>query len=149
MEDRKGQENFQLIVITHDERFAQLIGRRQHAEKYYRVMKDDQAEPRGGVFANWNGTVVVVKSPSDLEPVQYSEDDQVAEEVMGTQIGEECFERLSGIVDIHGRKGRSQLVFASKERNNQPIDIGRPTDSSNVSFMGPVEFMGVGRSPIK
>ncbi|KAJ0941652.1 putative P-loop containing nucleoside triphosphate hydrolase [Helianthus annuus] len=42
MEDRKGQENFQLIVITHDERFAQLIGRRQHAEKYYRVTKDDQ-----------------------------------------------------------------------------------------------------------
>lgn len=42
MEDRKGQENFQLIVITHDERFAQLIGQRQHAEKYYRVSKDDQ-----------------------------------------------------------------------------------------------------------
>lgn len=42
MEDRKGQENFQLIVITHDERFAQLIGQRQHAEKYYRVAKDDQ-----------------------------------------------------------------------------------------------------------
>ncbi|KAL0548006.1 hypothetical protein IC582_012445 [Cucumis melo] len=42
MEDRKGQENFQLIVITHDERFAQLIGQRQHAEKYYRVTKDDR-----------------------------------------------------------------------------------------------------------
>ncbi|GLT97735.1 hypothetical protein SLE2022_152840 [Rubroshorea leprosula] len=41
MEDRKGQENFQLIVITHDERFAQMIGQRQHAEKYYRVTKDD------------------------------------------------------------------------------------------------------------
>ncbi|EPS72319.1 hypothetical protein M569_02430, partial [Genlisea aurea] len=41
MDDRKGQENFQLIVITHDERFAQLIGRRQHAEKYYRISKDD------------------------------------------------------------------------------------------------------------
>ncbi|KAL2249400.1 UNVERIFIED_CONTAM: DNA repair protein RAD50 [Sesamum indicum] len=41
MEDRKGQENFQLIVITHDERFAQLIGQRQHAEKYYRITKDD------------------------------------------------------------------------------------------------------------
>ncbi|KAJ3675731.1 hypothetical protein LUZ60_004773 [Juncus effusus] len=41
MEDRKGQENFQLIVITHDERFAQLIGQRQHAEKYYRVAKDE------------------------------------------------------------------------------------------------------------
>ncbi|KAL2332609.1 hypothetical protein Fmac_013822 [Flemingia macrophylla] len=41
MEDRKGQENFQLIVITHDERFAQLIGQRQHAERYYRVAKDE------------------------------------------------------------------------------------------------------------
>lgn len=41
MEDRKGQENFQLIVITHDKRFAQLIGQRQHAEKYYRITKDD------------------------------------------------------------------------------------------------------------
>lgn len=41
MEDRKGQENFQLIVITHDERFAQLIGQRQHAERYYRIAKDD------------------------------------------------------------------------------------------------------------
>jgi DNA repair protein RAD50 len=41
MEDRKGQENFQLIVITHDERFAQLIGQRQHAERYYRISKDD------------------------------------------------------------------------------------------------------------
>ncbi|XP_057959877.1 DNA repair protein RAD50 [Malania oleifera] len=41
MDDRKGQENFQLIVITHDERFAQLIGQRQHAERYYRVTKDD------------------------------------------------------------------------------------------------------------
>ncbi|KDP39329.1 hypothetical protein JCGZ_01086 [Jatropha curcas] len=44
MEDRKGQENFQLIVITHDERFAQLIGQRQHAERYYRVAKDDHYE---------------------------------------------------------------------------------------------------------
>ncbi|KAL3678836.1 hypothetical protein R1sor_021792 [Riccia sorocarpa] len=41
MEDRKDQENFQLIVITHDERFAQLIGQRQHAERYYRISKDD------------------------------------------------------------------------------------------------------------
>ncbi|KAL6634294.1 hypothetical protein ACP70R_026965 [Stipagrostis hirtigluma subsp. patula] len=41
MEARKGQENFQLIVITHDERFAHLIGRRQLAEKYYRVSKDE------------------------------------------------------------------------------------------------------------
>lgn len=42
MESRKGQENFQLIIITHDERFAQLIGQRQLAEKYYRISKDEQ-----------------------------------------------------------------------------------------------------------
>jgi DNA repair protein RAD50 len=42
MEARKGQENFQLIVITHDERFAHLISQRQLAEKYYRVSKDER-----------------------------------------------------------------------------------------------------------
>ncbi|TVU00315.1 hypothetical protein EJB05_54268, partial [Eragrostis curvula] len=42
MESRKGQENFQLIVITHDERFAHLIGQRQLTEKYYRVSKDEK-----------------------------------------------------------------------------------------------------------
>ncbi|XP_024524767.1 LOW QUALITY PROTEIN: DNA repair protein RAD50 [Selaginella moellendorffii] len=42
MEERRGQENFQLIVITHDERFAQLIGQRQLTEKYYRVSKDER-----------------------------------------------------------------------------------------------------------
>eukprot|EP00897_Mesotaenium_endlicherianum_P009253 jgi/Mesen1/8356/ME000463S07798 len=45
MEDRKGQENFQLIVITHDEKFAELIGKKQHAEHYYRISKDDQYAP--------------------------------------------------------------------------------------------------------
>ncbi|KAK3020639.1 hypothetical protein RJ639_046423 [Escallonia herrerae] len=81
MEDRKGQENFQLIVITHDERFAQLIGRRQHAEKYYRVTKDDQ------LLFDWLKPRAISSDSlkEDLEPVQYSEDDQVAEEVMGTQ----------------------------------------------------------------
>eukprot|EP00850_Spirogloea_muscicola_P018610 SM000172S03083 [mRNA] locus=s172:238718:247159:+ [translate_table: standard] len=46
MEDRKGQENFQLIVITHDEHFAQMIGQRQHAEQYYRIAKDDHQNSR-------------------------------------------------------------------------------------------------------
>lgn len=41
MEERKGQENFQLIIITHDERFAQMIGQKEHAERYYRITKDD------------------------------------------------------------------------------------------------------------
>jgi DNA repair exonuclease SbcCD ATPase subunit len=34
------QSNFQLIVITHDETFVDEIGRRAHAEHYYRVYKD-------------------------------------------------------------------------------------------------------------
>ena len=42
IEDRRGQENFQLIVITHDERFGQLIGQKQNAEKYYRISKDER-----------------------------------------------------------------------------------------------------------
>ena len=32
----------QLIVITHDERFAHLLGQREHAEYYWRVTKDDK-----------------------------------------------------------------------------------------------------------
>merc|ERR1712205_296091 len=40
MESRRGQENFQLVVITHDEKFARSIGLREHAEKYWRVAKD-------------------------------------------------------------------------------------------------------------
>ena len=37
---RREQKNFQLIVITHDERFAHSIGQREHAEFYWRVTKD-------------------------------------------------------------------------------------------------------------
>ncbi|GIL73373.1 hypothetical protein Vretifemale_3415, partial [Volvox reticuliferus] len=40
MESRSGQENFQLIVITHDEHFAQLIGTREHVDTIWRVTKD-------------------------------------------------------------------------------------------------------------
>ncbi|KIZ04903.1 DNA repair protein RAD50 [Monoraphidium neglectum] len=41
MATRRDQENFQLIVITHDETFASLIGTRQHAEFLWRVTKDE------------------------------------------------------------------------------------------------------------
>jgi DNA repair protein RAD50 len=41
MASRSGQENFQLLVITHDEHFAHLIGTRQHAEWLWRITKDD------------------------------------------------------------------------------------------------------------
>lgn len=36
----RAQSNFQLIVITHDETFVDEIGKRAHAEYYYRVYKD-------------------------------------------------------------------------------------------------------------
>ncbi|KAJ3102954.1 DNA repair protein rad50 [Phlyctochytrium planicorne] len=38
---RKNQKNFQLIIITHDEEFLKLLGKREFAEHYYRVAKDD------------------------------------------------------------------------------------------------------------
>eukprot|EP00475_Leptophrys_vorax_P010269 TRINITY_DN16916_c0_g1_i1.p1 TRINITY_DN16916_c0_g1~~TRINITY_DN16916_c0_g1_i1.p1 ORF type:complete len:209 (+),score=50.65 TRINITY_DN16916_c0_g1_i1:66-629(+) len=41
MKERSEQENFQLIVITHDEQFAEKIGQRELAEKYYRISKDE------------------------------------------------------------------------------------------------------------
>jgi DNA repair protein RAD50 len=41
MASRSGQDNFQLLVITHDEHFAHLIGTRQHAEWLWRITKDD------------------------------------------------------------------------------------------------------------
>ena len=36
---RKQQSNFQLIVITHDEEFVQLIGRSENCSYYYWVEK--------------------------------------------------------------------------------------------------------------
>eukprot|EP00899_Mesostigma_viride_P026980 jgi/Mesvir1/7467/Mv19232-RA.2 len=42
MEHRREQENFQLIVITHDEVFAGLIGKRDYTEKYWRISKDEK-----------------------------------------------------------------------------------------------------------
>ena len=36
---RKQQANFQLIVITHDEEFVQMIGRTDNCSHYFRVDK--------------------------------------------------------------------------------------------------------------
>ena len=38
---RRTQSNFQLILITHDEEFVQLLGREECAEYYWRVFKDE------------------------------------------------------------------------------------------------------------
>lgn len=41
MAARREQDNFQLMVITHDEHFAHQIGTRQHAEFLWRITKDE------------------------------------------------------------------------------------------------------------
>jgi len=41
VESRRGQRHFQLVIITHDEHFARLIGVREHTENYWRVSKDE------------------------------------------------------------------------------------------------------------
>lgn len=38
---RRSQSNFQLILITHDEEFVQLLGRFECAEYYWRIFKDE------------------------------------------------------------------------------------------------------------
>ena len=42
MNSRREQESFQLIVITHDIKFAHMLGQREHADYYWRISKDDQ-----------------------------------------------------------------------------------------------------------
>ena len=37
---RAGQRNFQLIVITHDEDFVDLLGKSDHVDDFFRVRKD-------------------------------------------------------------------------------------------------------------
>ncbi|KAJ2558261.1 DNA repair protein rad50 [Coemansia sp. RSA 1933] len=39
---RQEQRNFQLIVITHDETFMQLLGKSEYADYYWRVYKDER-----------------------------------------------------------------------------------------------------------
>lgn len=43
VEEREGQRNFMLIVITHDEEFIQALGR---VMSYYRVYRDDNGKSR-------------------------------------------------------------------------------------------------------
>jgi DNA repair protein RAD50 len=42
IEQRHRQSNFQLVIITHDEEFVQMLGRSEHADFYWRVSKNDQ-----------------------------------------------------------------------------------------------------------
>jgi len=42
MKDRENQDNFQMVVITHDERFAAMIGTREHVDHIWRVTKDER-----------------------------------------------------------------------------------------------------------
>ena len=46
MTSRYHQQNFQLIIITHDEDFALTIGQKQLCETYWRISKDDDGFSR-------------------------------------------------------------------------------------------------------
>ncbi|MES1911696.1 MAG: hypothetical protein MHM6MM_004091 [Cercozoa sp. M6MM] len=48
---REHQRNFQLVLITHDEEFANMIGRRDLCDYYYRISKDDRGYSRIGRHA--------------------------------------------------------------------------------------------------
>lgn len=39
MENRRGQENFQLITITHDYSFARALGQNRHTDFFWRISK--------------------------------------------------------------------------------------------------------------
>ena len=38
---RRHQAGFQLLVITHDEEFVQMLGKSDYADHFYEVTKDD------------------------------------------------------------------------------------------------------------
>ena len=40
IKSRDAQRNFQLIVITHDEDFVELLGRSDYTDYFYRVQKN-------------------------------------------------------------------------------------------------------------
>ena len=42
IKSREGQRNFQLIVITHDEDFVELLGRSDYTDYFYRIAKNDE-----------------------------------------------------------------------------------------------------------
>jgi DNA repair protein RAD50 len=42
VQSRRKENNFQLIVITHDEEFVELMGRYECADYYWRVFKDER-----------------------------------------------------------------------------------------------------------
>ena len=41
IKNRSKQRNFQLVVITHDEDFLELLGRSEHAEHFFKVNKNE------------------------------------------------------------------------------------------------------------
>ncbi|CAG8724949.1 9903_t:CDS:1, partial [Scutellospora calospora] len=40
LESRRGQTNFQLIIITHDIEFSRMIGEAQYSDKFIKVFKE-------------------------------------------------------------------------------------------------------------
>lgn len=49
IETRRSQRNFQLVLITHDQEFIDMIGARDHCDEYFMVFKDLQGISRARV----------------------------------------------------------------------------------------------------
>ena len=54
VEKRRAQSNFQLLVITHDHKFVEELGRRAGVEDYYRVVRDPQTHYSRIKREKWN-----------------------------------------------------------------------------------------------
>jgi len=46
IESRYRQRNFQLVIITHDEDFVEILGKSNYADHFFRVTKDDYGKSR-------------------------------------------------------------------------------------------------------
>ena len=54
---RKRQENFQLILITHDEQFVEKLGQREHTDGYYRVFKNQFQHSKCKLYSFHDGPI--------------------------------------------------------------------------------------------
>jgi hypothetical protein len=59
---------------------------------------------------------------------------------------------ITQVLSFGFRKQLSEIFFPFGRYRRETINLlilEDPTDSSNVSSLGPMEFIGIGRSPIK
>jgi len=53
------------------------------------------------------------------------------------------------VLSFGSRKQLSEIFFPFGRKRRETIILEDQKDFSNVSFLGPTEFIGIGRSPLK